>query len=238
MRILVIDQCSKSKQVPDWFEPYDREALLSHTREELLSKVGDGVPGLPAKKLYIGRQQGYITNAIAKLEEVGDTVDRVFVSAGFGVVDDETMLPPYEATFSGLPVEKIDERSRELGIHDDISSLLDSRDTYDVVFFALGQDYYRAIDLRSLLDDLPASTFVAQFNHEDLSAEYDNVVSLPARTEEAKEHGTVVLALKGQYLQNFADHRSNGRVVNSLQDLYDYCTSEYSTQSGLTDFDP
>lgn len=237
MRILVVDQCSKSKDVPDSFEPYYLDELSAYTRDELLDDVRDRVPSLPAKNLYTGRQQEYISSAIAKLEEAGDTVDRVFVSAGFGIVDDDTLLPPYEATFSGLSADLIEERSRELGIHDDVAALLDTDDPYDIVFFALGQDYDHALDLQSLLDSVSDSTFVAQFNHEELSAEYDNVISLPAGTEDARDHGTIVIALKGRYLQNFAKHRAHGRSVNSLGDLYDYCTTEYSKQDGLTDYD-
>jgi hypothetical protein len=75
------------------------------------------------------------------------------------------------------------------------------------------------------------------FNQEDLAASRKNVVSIPARTAEAKEHGTIVVALKGRYLQNFARHRKEGATVDEIADIVEYCTTEPTTQTGFGAFE-
>jgi len=43
------------------------------------------------------------------------------------------------------------------------------------------------------------------FNREVVEDQFDNIVSVPARTEDAKRHGTIVVGLKGHYMKNFAN---------------------------------
>jgi len=232
MRILVIDQCSGSKDYPSGSPSFEAAELDEHSREALLDR--DGVAALPARKLYAGRQQQYIDEAVDALRAGDHSVDRVFVSAGFGVVDEQELLPPYEVTFQSMSAEAIDERSQQLGIANAIKERL--ADEYDVVFFALGADYYRAIDLEPSLTALPDDSLGVVFNQGETAVTFDNVVSIDARTSEAKELGTIVVALKGVYLQNFADHVIDGADVESPDDLLEYCTTEYQQQQGLDEF--
>jgi hypothetical protein len=235
MRILVVDQCSGSKDVPETATAFDAAAIDDHGREGLLSR--DGVPAIPAVDLYTGRQQRYIDSAVARLRAAGDTVDRVFVSAGFGVVPERTTLPPYEVTFSGMDAAAIDDRADRLGISAALRDRIRTTPAYDVVVFALGTDYYRASGIDDLVAALPDGTVGVVFNREDLAETHDDVVSIAARTAEAKAHGTIVVALKGVFLQNFADHRADGEAVDSPADVREYCTTPVTTQSGLGDYD-
>lgn len=234
MRILVIDQCSGDKSVPDWFEPYIMSDLDEHSQEELIGR--DQVPTLPARKLYQGRQQQYISQAIKRLRAAGDTVDRVFVSAGFGVVDEETQLPPYNVTFTDLSDSEIQDRASELGIQNAILDAVDAVPPYDIIFFALGSDYYEGLDLETVLESAPESGFVVLFNQEAVAEAHDRTVSIPARTTQANEHGTITVALKGRYLQNFAEHREHEATIESIQDIVTYCTTDYTPQSGLHEY--
>lgn len=235
MRILIIDQCSGDKSVPDWFDPFDIEDLNEYSREELLDQ--DQVPSYPARDLYQGRQQQFITEAVDRLRDAGDTVDRAFISAGFGVVGESTHLPPYDVTFNGLSDTEIQARSTELGIQETILDIIETESAYDLIFFALGNGYYVSLNLSTILDSVSQNTFVVLFNQEKVSERYENVTSIPARNAEAKEQGTIVVALKGRYLQNFAEHRQHGRTVDELNTVPDYCKSGYTTQSGLDDYD-
>ena len=234
MRILIIDQCSGDKSAPDWFEPYTVDDLDEHSYEELIRR--DQVPTLPARKLYQGRQQQYISQAIQRLRAAGDTVNRVFISAGFGVVDEETKLPPYDVTFTGLSDSAIQDRAGDLGIQDAILDKIDVSPAHDLVFFALGSDYYEGLDLETILESVPESGFVVLFNQEAVAETNDRTVSIPARTAEANEHGTITVALKGRYIQNFAEHREHEVTIESIQDIVTYCTTDYTPQSGLHEY--
>ncbi|WP_318571207.1 hypothetical protein [Salinigranum marinum] len=235
MRFLIIDQCSGSKEVPNNASEFSAADIDEHGREGLLAR--DGVPAIPARQLYTGRQQGYIDSAVDRLRAAGDTVDRLYISAGFGLVDEETELPPYNVTFAGMNSSAIDERATRLGIPADVREAVQATPPYDIVVLALGSDYYRACAVESVLDAIPSETLGVIFNQEALATEREHIVSIPARTTEAKEHGAIVVALKGKFLQNLADHRSRGAAMEKLSDLVEYCTTEPTTQTGLSEYD-
>lgn len=231
MKVLIIDQCSSSKNIPDGAPVFDAEDIDSSSRESLLER--DGVTKRKARNLYTGRQQKYITEAVDVLRNAGHDVDRYFISAGFGLVDELTMLPPYEVTFNDMADEVVRDRATHLGISEAVRRVVSTELAYDVLFFTLGSDYYLSLDIEDLLVGLSNETHVVVFNQEDLAADYENVISIPARTGEAKENGSIVVALKGNYLKNFANHVTAGVAVETLRDVKTYCTIEYPTQSGF-----
>ncbi|MCU4717589.1 hypothetical protein [Halapricum hydrolyticum] len=200
---------------------------------ELVSK--EGVESYRAEELYQGRQQKRITEAKQILEQASDDVGRVFISAGFGVVDGSDELPLYDVTFADMNSTEIDERAEKLGIQEDLHDIIVGGE-YDIIFFALGGDYYRSAGLDKILPDVSEETYVVFFNREDFEEEYNNGLSIPARTSQAKAYGTIVIALKGEYLRNFASHRAAGKDVEGVDDIKDFCEQEASPQSGLDDY--
>lgn len=235
MKVLVIDQCSGSKDFPDESPVFSAEEIDASSREDLLNE--DGVASRKARNLYAGRQQRYVTEAVDALRASGHDVDRYFISAGFGLVEESTELPPYEATFNGMSADEIAERSDRLNIAANVKEVVITDDPYDVVFFALGSEYYSAIDLEPTLESLPSDSIGVVFNREKHAETAPNVVSIPARTDEAKEHGTIVVALKGVYLKHFADHVTSGATVTEPVDVVEYCTTERTSQSGLNRYE-
>lgn len=233
MQILIIDQCSGTKKASERSEPLSMEAIDAKSRTELLSE--DGVESYRASKLYQGRQQKRISEATQLLEQAGDNVDRVFISAGFGVVDENEELPLYDVTFSDLDATQIDNRSKNLEIQADLHELITDSD-YDIVFFALGSDYYRSAGLDEILPDVPEDTYVVFFNREDFEEEYNNGLSIPARTAQAKSYGTIVVALKGEYLRNFASHREAGEDIKDANDIQEFCEESVEAQTDLCDY--
>lgn len=233
MRILIIDQCCSAKKTTQRSEPLSKETIDSTSREQLIEK--NGVESYRAAELYQGRQQTQIKDAIKTLESVGDTVQRVFVSAGFGVVEASEPLPSYDITFADMGVEEIKNRAYQLEIYTDLSELIRHTE-YDMIYFALGTDYYRSIELETLLGDITGDSYVVLFNQEKFENRDENIISIPARTPQAKQFGTTVIALKGKYLSNFAAHRVDGSSVESIADIEDYCQSEVGSQSGLDDY--
>jgi hypothetical protein len=233
MRILVVDQCSNAKKAPGGFQKLDVNTVDSHKRSELVNQ--DGVPALPARKLYQGRQQQYINRATRELREAGDTVDRLFISAGFGLVEEDDHIPPYDVTFSDLTPDQIADRSVQLGIHDDLIKLVQETD-YDVIFLTLGSDYYRALDLEDLIDTVDEETTVVIFNGAIEREDYSQTITIPARTKEAQEQGTIVVSLKGKYLRNFADHRGSGKCPQSRTDIKRWCMEERSSQADFNEY--
>lgn len=88
-----------------------------------------------------------------------------------------------------------------------------------------------------MLDALPAQTVGVVFNQVEATSDRQNVVSIPAGTGEAEEHGTIALALKGRYLQYLAGHRSEGTTIDTQEDLVKSLTTEPRSESGADDSD-
>jgi hypothetical protein len=233
MRILIVDQCSSAKKSSNRNNPLNKEAVDGASRETLINR--DGVESYPAGDLYQGRQQQRITEAEKLLEDAGDDVDRVFISAGFGVVDEEDELPLYDVTFSDMGSDEVAERADRLGIQGDLHDLIVGGN-YDVVFFALGNEYYRSANLTEIVPDVSDETLLVFFNRENFEEKYDNGLSIPAGNTQAKAYGTIALALKGEFLQNFASHRAAGGQVGDMDDIEAYCKEEADPQVNLDDY--
>lgn len=233
MRILIVDQCCSAKKTTQRTESLSKETIDSGSREQLIQQ--EGVESYRAAELYQGRQQTRIKDAIQTLESAGDTVQRVFVSAGFGVVEASDLLPSYDITFADMGIEEIRDRASQLQIYTDLREFI-CRTEYDLIYFALGADYYRSIKLEDLLADITGKPYVVLFNQEEFENSDQNIISIPARTPQAKQFETTVIALKGEYISNFAAHRAQGYSVESLADIEDYSQNEVGSQLGLDDY--
>lgn len=232
--ILIIDQCSGSKYVPEGERVFEMDEIDQASKQDLLSR--NDTIGIEASELYTGRQQDAIKNAVRQLRADGHQVQRYFISAGFGLVQEDERLPPYEVTFSGMSVSEIRDRSEKLGIQDDLHQLLDQLE-YDIVFFPLGSDYYSSIDIDKTAQRIQPDRIGVVFNRDILNEQYENIVSVSARTEDAKRHETIVIGLKGVYLENFAHNMRDTAELNpdSVNILCRY-VEEDSTQADIEKF--
>ena len=232
--ILIIDQCSGSKYVPEGMCELDIDEVDSHSKEELLKR--ENIHGVAASDLYTGRQQESITSAVRRLRSDGHDVQRYFISAGFGLVGEDEKLPPYEVTFSSMKVAQIRSRSAMLNIQDDVTKVLTQSD-FDIVFFSLGKDYYKSIDIDQMVQQVRPDQIGVVFNRDLVDDQYDNIVSVPARTEDAKRHGTIVIGLKGLYLEHFAKNLSDAAKIDpeTIRALCRYVEDEH-VQAALEKF--
>lgn len=235
MKILIIDQCSGSKEYPGESPVFDADEIDARPREELFEQ--EGVARLRARNLYKGRQQKYISEAVNALRDTGHEVDRYFISAGFGLVEENEELPPYEVSFNEMSKEEILNRRTKIRIPQSIRELLAVEKPYDIVFFALGSRYYLSIDVEEIMSEIPSGTWGVFFNQGEVVNGRKDLISIPARTDEAKENGSIVVALKGTYLKNFASNLSAGNTIETISDIEDFCTSEPTAQLDFKQFE-
>ncbi len=235
MRILIIDQCSGTKSHPADYPVVDQEGTKNEDVESLLQNLG--IEGIRAKDLYDGKQQRRITEAVHALTTKGHNVERFFISAGFGLVNEDQRLPPYEATFNSMSQAEIAEREERFQLTQRLRELINTG-SFDIVFLALGAKYYDTIDLNGLLSSTPVETTVVLFNQEDLEGKYEQAISVPARTEEGKKFGSAVIGLKGTYLKNFSAILAGSKVSVTPDEAAEYCLTDPSanSQSGIDNF--
>lgn len=139
MHILVIGSCGKKKSVKSTETP---------TCEDLAS-IGDNRAwrkklsrtSIRARKLYIGNQNRELVNGVDLLRQI-EKIEIKFsiLSAGFGLVDENDLIPPYDCSFTGMRKSQIQERAEWLNISSDFKKLLATG--FDLVYLALGKNYF------------------------------------------------------------------------------------------------
>lgn len=234
MRILVLDQCSRSKSYPEGSPTFSLEDLEGRSREALLDE--DGVAAKKARNLYDGRQQRRIDGAVDALRDASHHVDRYFVSAGFGLVEETELLPPYDVTFREFSDDEIRDRAECLGLQEAVSELLASVPAYDVAFLALGKDYYTAIGFPDVLEHC-SDTITVVFNSEVVGEGDSTVISIPARTPQARERGVNVIELKGRYFQNFVENLLKYGSLETRDEVREACLREGTEQADIADYE-
>lgn len=143
IKMIVISSCSASKSVevprPITMSKFaDPDRLW--TRERELS-----ADALPAWELYAGRQHSNVMKGVQAIRaSFGQgAVTLKIVSAGYGLVDEEQRLAPYEATFKELSRRERRKRASLLGIASAVRAAIDG---YPLAIFLLGATYLDAIE--------------------------------------------------------------------------------------------
>ena len=164
MKILVISSCTNSK--------LNRKA-----------RAAEPYTGLGHRYLMEGLDQ-------ARARYGRRTIDLAIVSAKYGLLSEDNIIEPYDCTFRGLKVGDIAERGKTLQLHDSTKVLI-SR--YKLVFFLLGKEYVRALQLPFAVTRI----FLLGAGLKNLIPDAGNVHFVPAGKGLATELGTTNTALKG-----------------------------------------
>lgn len=226
VNLAVISACSGRKSHDPVVDCTD---IDTSSRAELLDAYPD--ESLPAELLYTGDEHRHVTAAVDHFEDVAEVEWRI-ISAGFGLVTPDTVLPSYECTFSdsdaldgritrlGYDPETLTRReqiqllSRNLGIPDAIRAVL-STDA-DLAFVVLGADYLIATDygLESLPKSCSVFAFAAEGNRDDIGA----CEWVPSTEVERAALHTTWTQVKGLQLRNLAKRIESASDLQSLNE--------------------
>ena len=120
MKILVFSSCSKSKAIKYPHQPTCDEITSKEMKERFLQMSPDK---RTAKELYRGALNLSITNAVKQLREFFE-VSHYIVSAGFGILEENELVPPYDCSFSEMNKTQIKERAHLLKIPNDYDEII------------------------------------------------------------------------------------------------------------------
>ncbi|MFX0067304.1 MAG: DUF6884 domain-containing protein [Candidatus Hermodarchaeota archaeon] len=147
-------------------------------------------------------------------------VDFYIISAGFGLIEENKQIPPYECSFSGMKTSEIKERATKLQIPQQIAQCVENK--YDVVFILLGKDYLTAV--QDGFDAASQETLLVYFKNKD-RLRRKNEAFIPISNEvctalkEAGLESTNVIGLRGilfkhitSYLDSFPDPKEQLKV--------------------------
>ncbi len=161
-----------------------------------------------AREMYTGNQSQELIRGVDILRKIrGIKVDFFVVSAGFGLLYEQDRIPPYDCSFSGMKKSEILARSEALRIPHDFTNLC--RETYDMMYLALGRDY-----LRALGNDWWTHSNQKTICFSQIST-HENIIVLPAHAQIVKSfsnsgfkiHG--VTGFKGDLLRILGDYAIN-----------------------------
>lgn len=142
-QLAVLIPCSK------WKAPSPEVATaeeLDGRREEVLARLGH--LALPARGLYAGRAYRHSITAIERFEDIRPDLplQLKIASAGYGIVDAEDLLVPYEATM-GMNSREWSARGKRLGMPSATQALIEST---PLTLIALSQPYATGCSLATL----------------------------------------------------------------------------------------
>ncbi len=151
-KILIITSCTKDKlSLPNGLYKHQLtpDQLWDEQDDDRITRDFGELEKyrVPAGQLYRGSQHKQLMQGVELLRRAfgRDVVDVKIISAGFGLVSEEQLLPPYNATFADLHTSKILSISRRLYIPQKINQLMG--ESYDCAFFLLGDSYLLSIGL-------------------------------------------------------------------------------------------
>jgi hypothetical protein len=141
--ILVITSCTGDKATIG-----DPGLQLSDFQDSERLKRGEGILRermRPAGLMYTGKQHVCAMNGVRLLRGTlgADAVKICILSAGYGVIDEDRLIAPYDVTFSGMPRSEARRWARQIGAADGIRARLPG---HDLVIVLLGSLYLEAVD--------------------------------------------------------------------------------------------
>jgi Queuine tRNA-ribosyltransferase len=213
-KILVVTSCTKDKKTPDGISPHQQlgpDELWDEDTDNRVKRNFDGLEQcrVAAGELYQGRQHLQLMQGVNALRQAfGDAVvDVKIISAGFGLVDEEEKLPPYNATFADQSSAKVMAIAQRLGIPQAMDQLMQGQ--YDCAFFLLGENYLLSIGLPfAHTPSFPCLFLSGPSSHKRIPR------SMPYRfvrvgQDDSIEFSYNLIGLKGQLFKLFADQIIN-----------------------------
>lgn len=206
-RVLVITSCTGEKKYsPDTQLVQDdfQDAATLSKREEELSAYQT-----TAGQMYTGRQHLALMNGVEMYRQSGhaNAIDVMILSAGYGMLEEETPIVPYEVTFNTMKSKELLEWSAHLQI---TSTLQEKIKEYDLIFFLLGNKYMKAVQWPIQVRDDQKLIFFASESSLSLLERQPQHYMLISGKEEAKRFHSGLIEIKGflfaKLLEYFIEH--------------------------------
>ncbi|MFX1578765.1 MAG: DUF6884 domain-containing protein [Promethearchaeota archaeon] len=142
MRILVVGSCGKRKLYSPPDQPkcndIDGNHDIVYWKQQFPSMCA------PARDMYLGPQNKELVKAVDLLRTIDDVeVQLVIISAGFGMLHEEDIVPPYDCSFTTMKIANVRERSSQLQLKEAITQLVETG--FDLIYLALGKRYLETI---------------------------------------------------------------------------------------------
>jgi len=193
-KVLVVTSCTGNKyyspknmlSLEDFKEPdslYRKEVELSKYK-------------MPAIHMYTGKQHEYVVEGLNILRSnYGHScIDLMIVSAGYGLLDENDLIVPYNASFSDMRTKDIIDWSRHLNIKENLEKAIQK---YDLIIFLLGADYLKSLSLPVKAKHDQKLIFITGWSSSELIPDLDNYWLIGSSQKDATIYGSALVSLKG-----------------------------------------
>ena len=141
--VLVVSPCSAKKRFPNGPCATFEELADETGRRSAFERLDEF--RLPATEMYTGQHHRSVLRSMNTMRSSlpASQIDLAIISAGFGLIDENDDIVPYEATFSHLTREAALARARQLGIRE---HLIARCKRYEWVFVLLSEAYLTPLE--------------------------------------------------------------------------------------------
>ena len=201
MRILILTSCTGEKKFkPDnQLTMADFEKIGSKEfkqREKELSAYS-----LSAEEMYTGQQHIRLMRGLNLMAEAskGDIfIDLKILSAGYGLLNDNAQIVPYELTFNGMKAKELRDWANFLKIPEKVLSAIEG---YHLSIFLLGKEYLKAVHFPKTINNRGALLFLTSKGSASLLPSGPNIWTINLGNTDAKRMGAGLVALKGRAME-------------------------------------
>ncbi len=202
MRVLVVGSCGKKKSFDSPKQPtcndIDEEHDINYWKQQFSSH------SVQARDMYTGPQSLELVKAVDLLRTIPSvSVKLVIISAGFGTLEEDDLVPPYDCSFTTMKMVELRKQAEKLQIQDSFIKLMETR--FDLIYLAMGKRYMAALG-EGVVSKLETPTVAFH------SQSSDCLIRLPCHAETVKSfsrrghkiHG--VVGFKGDLLRVLAQY--------------------------------
>jgi hypothetical protein len=157
---------------------------------------------LPAVQMYTGRQHCFLREGLDLLRTMygHGCIDLKILSAGYGLLDEEERIAPYNVSFSEMKSSEITEWALQLEVKEKLEQILVD---YDLVFFLLGDSYLRALSLPVVTEERQKLVFITGWSCAELIPDLENYLVVGTAPADATSFGSALVSLKGRLFKLF-----------------------------------
>ncbi len=215
-RILVITSCTGEKLYkPDnqlVFDDFQHSDILKQREKELSDYKTS------ASEMYTGSQHLALMNGIKEYRSKGGEIDLCIISAGYGLLSEETLIVPYEVTFNTMDSFAIKRWARQLKITQNLQEKIEN---YDLIFFLLGDKYLQAVEWPLNLQENQKTLFFAGGSSKSRLLNWKNYCVLTIGENEAKEFKYGLIGIKGYLFAQLLKRVASGEIELTWKQIKD-----------------
>jgi hypothetical protein len=147
VRVLIVGSCGKRKLHNSPKQPKCQDIDSNSGIDKWVQRFSKR--SVPARDMYTGPQSIELMKAVDLLRTIPTIeVQFVIISAGFGIKQEDDLIPPYDCSFTSMKIAEVRKRSNELKLTTSFTNL--TNNGFNLIYLALGKRYLASLGTDAL----------------------------------------------------------------------------------------